>query len=97
MTIKDKRNAIDMLDDEIVDLLIKRSMTAREISLLKLSAGLPIADISRESEVIDRAKKNARGVISDAVIEEIYKVILAESRRVQRAVQSEVSREGAIR
>jgi len=97
MTIQEKRRKIDAIDDEIIELLIKRSETSREISMLKLSAGLPIADRSRETEVISKALENSGGRLSDEAIFQIYEAIMAESRRVQQSVRYELFSNGAMR
>ena len=97
MTIQEKRRKIDTIDREIIDLLIERSATSREISMLKISAGLPISDRSRETSVISTALANAGGCISDAAIFQIYEAIMAESRRVQQAVRHELFSNGAMR
>lgn len=97
MTMQEKRRKIDAIDIEIIELLIERSSTSREISMLKLSAGMPIVDRSRESEVITKALEHAGGRISEAAIFHIYEAIMAESRRVQRAVRHELFGNGAIR
>lgn len=95
--MQEKRRKIDAIDIEIIELLIERSSTSREISMLKLSAGMPIVDRSRESEVITKALEHAGGRISEAAIFHIYEAIMAESRRVQRSVRHELFGNGAIR
>ena len=97
MNIQDKRREIDAIDDGIVDLLIQRSTVSRELSMMKLSAGLPIADRSRETEVISKALDNAGGRLSEEAIFQIYEAIMAESRRVQQTVRHELFSNGAMR
>lgn len=97
MTIQDKRRKIDAIDVKIIELLIERSSASRDLSMLKLSAGLPIADRSRETEVITKALAHAGGRISEAAIFHIYEAIMAESRRVQRSVRNELFCNGATR
>lgn len=97
MTIQEKRKEIDAIDAAIIELLIWRSSAARDISMLKLSAGLPISDRSRESDVISNATRIAAGKVTDESILQIYEAIMAESRRVQQAVRYEVLRHGALR
>lgn len=97
MTISEKRRQIDDIDKAIVELLIERSTTSREISMLKLSAGLPIADRLRETEVISKALDASGGRLSDEAVFQIYEAIMAESRRVQQSVQHEIFSNGAVR
>lgn len=97
MTISEKRRQIDAIDEAIIDLLIKRSATSREISKIKFSAGLPIADRQRETEVISKVLDRAGDRVSDEAIFQVYEAIMAESRRVQRDVRKQSIGVGALR
>ena len=93
--IDKKRKEIDAIDASIVDLLNRRASLAREISVLKLSAGMPIADDSRENHVIDRV---AAATVDSSDIyahERIFRVILRESRDIQARMRSKVGVSGA--
>ena len=88
--IYQKRADIDRLDVALVDLLVQRAVLSRQISVLKLRAGIPIADPRREREVI----RNATVTITDPAyapaIEAIYRAILVESRGMQEREQADV-------
>lgn len=89
--LEKKRKEIDAIDASVVDLLNRRASLAREISGLKLSAGLPIADVSRENDVLDRvAAATAEPSDLDAM-ERIFRVILRESRHIQAQIRSEIA------
>jgi chorismate mutase / prephenate dehydratase len=94
MQLEEKRNEIDIIDASIVSLLNRRASLAREISVIKLSAGIPIADASREREVIELvAAATAEG--SDlGAMERIFRVILRESRHIQARMLSEIAASG---
>jgi chorismate mutase len=94
MQLQEKRNEIDAIDASIVDLLNRRAAVAREISVLKLSAGLPIADASRENDVIDRVGAAAAESSDIDGIERIFRVILSESRHIQARVHSQITASG---
>lgn len=90
MNINNKRELIDNIDDEIVALLRRRAELAREISIAKMKAGLPVQDIDRERQVFKRVRRLAADAIDPEAIDSIYVSILAESRRVQAAEQEKI-------
>ncbi len=97
MTISEKREEINELDASIVDLLDRRAAVAKELSLIKLNAGLPIVDKQRESELVGRLSRLPVRVIDDSAIERIYRVILDESCRLQAKVRAELAADGVAR
>ena len=97
MQIEEKRNQIDAIDEAILDLLNRRAEIAKDISLVKLSARLPIVDRQREDEVLRRLAKANSGLIDDTTIARIYRIILDESRRIQVKVRAELAANGASR
>lgn len=94
MSIEQKRQEIDTIDTAIVDLLNKRADVARDISLLKAQAGLPVTDVGRERDVLRRLTQMRSGLIDAGVITGIYKIILEESRRIQTRVRAEIAASG---
>src|SRR5258706_13177064 len=97
MQIEEKRNQIDAIDEAILDLLNRRAAIAKDISLIKLSAGLPIADLQREDEVLRRLAQANLGLIEDTAVARIYRIILDESCRIQANVRAELAANGASR
>ena len=51
------RKSIDVIDDEIVRLLKKRQGIVKKIVASKKKEGIPIKDIDREKEIINRLRK----------------------------------------
>ena len=57
MEIKDIRNRIDVIDDQIAKLYIERMQYGKEIAEQKRINNLPITNSARESEIIARIAK----------------------------------------
>ena len=53
MDLKDYREKIDWIDDEILRLFKERMDVSCEIALYKKELGLPVRDAARESEKLD--------------------------------------------
>jgi len=77
------RNRIDLLDDRIMGLLVKRFELAVEIGRTKQKDGAPVKDPEREDRVMKRIRKSARKPLSASSAEKIYAVVLKESRGIQ--------------
>ena len=97
MQIEEKRNQIDAIDEAIVNLLNRRAAIAKDISLIKLGAGLPIVDQQREEEVLRRLAQANSGLIDERAVTRIYRIILDESRRVQAKIRADLAANGASR
>jgi monofunctional chorismate mutase len=83
MNLDEYRKEIDEIDAEIIALLNRRAEAARNIGLIKSSAGLPILDRTREIEILERIAAENDGLFEDQALARIYGEILIESRRVQ--------------
>ncbi len=94
MQIEHKRTEIDDIDASIVGLLNRRAELAREISILKMRAGLGIIDGSREQDVIRRAAAATVHQSDVDGVENIFRAILKESRQIQAAMQAELAANG---
>lgn len=97
MNIHERRTEIDAIDTQIVELLSRRIAVAKDIARLKLAAGLPICDPSREQDVVDRAKSLANSRVSETAVESIFDAILEESKRVQSVARAELLGFGVVR
>lgn len=83
--MKDLRNQIDKIDKEIIRLLAERFNVITEIGKKKKERNLLIQNKSRETELIEQLKKEAKTQgISPALVDKLYAEILAESRRLQK-------------
>ena len=78
------RNAIEVVDRRLVALLAQRVALGLRAAIAKRDAGLPIADLAREAEVLAHVMVAAgeQGLPADPV-REIFQRVLALSRRAQ--------------
>ena len=77
------RKRIDRLDDELLELLLRRLKLGQEIGRVKLELGLPTTDVKREEEIIERVINLAEGRIAREDIEIIFSAIMETTRRTQ--------------
>jgi len=83
--IERSRNELDRLTDEFVKLISRRDKLVTQICKEKKRLGLPILDLEREKEVIERAEKAAlREGIDLGLVKELLELIIEHSKRVQR-------------
>jgi chorismate mutase len=78
--IKDLRNQIDMLDDELMKLLSKRYDISEQIGEIKSNSKKEVLDLKREDYVLNKAKKHNHS----QQLELVYKTIMSESKNIQR-------------
>jgi len=88
MHLKDCREKIDAIDAEILRLLNRRAGLSKQIGQIKSRAGLPVIDLHREDIILRRVVRNSAGEISPDAVARIYGEILAESRRIQIAIDA---------
>ena len=65
MDLTDLRNNIDSIDEEILQLFIKRMNVCKEVALFKKENNLPVLQGNREDEVIARIKELSPQELSD--------------------------------
>lgn len=83
LSIDETRKKIDSLDEAIVRLLDERAMAGREISRHKKTLGLPLRNPNRENEVIKRLLGLSNGSMPAHSLENIYRIIMAETLALQ--------------
>jgi chorismate mutase len=86
MKLQECRELIDEIDSEILALLKRRAALASRIGQLKMRAGIPVVDPDREDIVLSRVVRDSGGEMCESALLRIYREILGESRRIQRAV-----------
>ncbi len=79
MNLNELRGKLDLIDSEIVKLLNARM----EIALRTRKQKEDIADTAREKEVVERAKKESKGLVSPEFSEKLFAEIIAESKKLQ--------------
>lgn len=78
------RQAIDKIDETILDLINQRLSLAKKIGDLKKHAGLQIDDRRREEEILNRLQGKNNGPVTSEGLRNIFEAIIAEGRNVQR-------------
>ncbi len=81
--LENLRKNVDEIDEELVELLIRRMAVSKKIGVIKAKAGLPIADAAREISVIQKLKNATTDEHDLAALVNIYRTILEGSRAVQ--------------
>jgi chorismate mutase/prephenate dehydratase len=78
------RQAIDEVDEKILDLINQRLSLAKQIGDFKKQAGLQITDSGREKEILNRLLEKNDGPMGPDGLSNIFEAIIAEGRNVQR-------------
>lgn len=86
MNLAEIRRQIDVLDDEILTLILKRLEYLGIIAKIKLGNGLPIYDESRERAILSRVKL-ASGKSYKYVLP-VFLEILNASKLIQQEVRN---------
>ena len=84
--LKETRELIDEVDEELVRLLARRAQLSRRAGRIKAEQGRAVRDQAREYELLEERGRWALGLgLPDDAIRAIFRVILAFSREVQRS------------
>ena len=81
--IGELRQAIDEIDEKILDLVNQRLSLANQIGEFKKQGGIQITDSGREKEILNRLLEKNNGPIGADGLGNIFKAIIAEGRNVQ--------------
>lgn len=92
MDISEWRQAVDILDRQVVDLINQRASVAHEIGRLKREKGMPIYEPAREKAVLANVKRANKGPLSDRDIVSIFERVMDMMRKIQ---QEEIAPENA--
>jgi chorismate mutase len=85
--LKQLRDKIDEIDDQIVALLSKRMDVVEQVGKLKKEHKVPPLDKKRLEEVLHTKKNKAKILgISEALVEKLFKVIHDHSLKLQKKV-----------
>lgn len=84
MEIDDWRDEIDAIDEQLVDLLNRRSQCAIEIGRIKRKLDMPVYSPAREMEVIKHVINSSRGPLDAGAVRRLFERIIDESRRIER-------------
>lgn len=83
-SIRDLRNQIDFVDDDLVRLLNKRAHLVLQLAEYKKEAGIPVIVPYREAEIFNRIRKLNHGPLEEASIRIIFDQIFYVSRQLQQ-------------
>jgi chorismate mutase/prephenate dehydratase len=81
--IKRIRSAIDEIDRNILDLINRRLLKAKDIGAIKNREGDHVFDSARESELIQKLQGANQGPISSHALRHIFTEIIAAAREIQ--------------
>ena len=82
--LKKLRDAIDKIDNELLDLISKRATLASNIGSLKTDG--VIYRPEREAQVLRRLVEQNQGPLSNESIESIYKSIMSNCRALEKQI-----------
>lgn len=83
MVLQNLRQQIDKVDQKLLALLNDRASIVKEIGQIKKENHSPVYDAKREMEILQNIKKNNRGPMGVDSIENIFKIIILECRKMQ--------------
>jgi chorismate mutase-like protein len=87
--IDELREAIDRLDERLVNLLNERARCALAIGALKRELGLEIYQPGREQDVLAHVCDVNPGPLEPAAVRRLFERIIDEARRLERIAASE--------
>lgn len=91
------RRHIDQIDRQIVRLLARRQDLSLEIGRTKEARGLPVHMPDREEELVEVVRTEASHLgVDGRHVEELFTIILAESRRLQHQQRSSDTQSEAV-
>ena len=82
--IKELRNRIDKIDDQIFDLILKRFDYVEKIGNIKKEINMPVDDKAREEIIIKRLSEKLSTKINYKEIKKIIDPIISISKDIQR-------------
>ena len=89
--LKDLREKIDAIDQQMVDLFKQRMEVSKEVAAYKRANGLPTLDAGRERALLGKVGEQAGEELADYT-QSVYRTILAAGRSYQNACSGVPSR-----
>jgi chorismate mutase/prephenate dehydratase len=87
MEIEQLRDAIDVVDNRLLELLTERQALASKLGEIKRSRGMPIYDPVRENEILGRLNGLNAGKLSEKAVLAAWREIFSASRQAQTPVR----------
>lgn len=85
MTLKDCRDRIDEINNQMLELLKERMAVSAEIARLKKEAGLPVLNAEREKAILDDIECKAGDEMAPYAVA-LFKELFAISKEYQRKI-----------
>ena len=89
--LKDLREKIDAIDQQMVDLFKQRMEVSKEVAAYKQANGLPTLDAGRERALLGKVGEQAGEELADYT-QSVYRTILAAGRSYQNACSGVTSK-----
>lgn len=86
--LSDIRLELDKLDDELINLFIKRMSLTDEVAKIKIRDGLPLFHKGREDEILNRLSEGLDSEMAEYV-KSLYQKIFEISRTRQQSIMNE--------
>ena len=83
-SLEELRGQVRVIDDDLVELLIRRAEVVREIGEFKKNNSLPIFDPERESFNIERNRKLAFNRLPEKMMDEFSDFLANWARELQK-------------
>ncbi|MBQ2675800.1 MAG: prephenate dehydratase [Clostridia bacterium] len=81
MDLKEIRNKIDSIDDQLLDLFLQRMECSKQVAEYKVANNIPVLNAQRESEILDKVASDAGDYAEHARL--LYSTIMDISRSAQ--------------
>ena len=81
--IEKLRQRIDEIDDQILELINRRLLAAREIGAIKGRSGAAVVDSRRESQIYQRLSSLNKGPLKETALHRIFRAVIAAGRGIQ--------------
>lgn len=86
MGLSKLRDEINEIDEEILDLFVRRMDAAKKVGNYKLENNIDILNIDRENEVIERAKSHVEGDLLKNEVSRLMNLLMNSSRALQAEI-----------
>lgn len=87
MNLEEIREEIDKIDDELLDLIQKRTSLISKVADYKIKENVSIEDSERRKQIISSKRKKAEELdVNPDLIEKIYTLLINESCEIQEKI-----------
>jgi len=87
LNLKELRQAIDAIDDQILDLLNQRARHVKEVGMIKQESHLDLYAPNREQAIFDRLEARNPGPFSSEAIFRVFREIISASLALEQPIR----------